>query len=91
MSTEPLNTDLEPGPPPVVPVPDYILDHDDPAALFTRLQRVVIHIELLQREAMRGSHELPVSRIAEYLLRPMGSISQAVDRVEKADYEETSR
>ncbi len=28
-------------------------------------------------------HELPVSQIAEYVLRPMGSISQALDRVEK--------
>ncbi len=86
-----------------LPVPSYLLDHDDPANLFTRLQRVGIHLELLQDEAMRGldlafrdfvilatlrkeprPHELPVSRIAEYVLRPMGSISQALDRIETA-------
>ncbi len=84
-------------------VPGYVFDHDDPAALFTRLQRVVIHLELLQHEAVRdfdisfrdfvilatlrkepAPHQLPVSVIAEYVLRPMGSISQAVDRVERA-------
>ena len=83
-------------------VPSYLLDHGDPSALFTRLQRVVIHLELLQHEAVRdfdisfgdfvilatlrkepAPHELPVSQIAEYVLRPMGSISQAVDRVER--------
>jgi DNA-binding MarR family transcriptional regulator len=84
-------------------VPAYVEDHGDPAALFTRLQRVVIHLELLQSEAVRdfditfrdfvilatlrkepAPHTLPVSRIAEYVLRPMGSISQAVNRVEAA-------
>lgn len=87
------------------PVPPYVLDHGDPAGLFTRLQRVGIHLELLQREAMRGldlnfgdfvilatlrkeppPHVLPVTRIAEYVLRPMGSISQALDRVERAGW-----
>ena len=81
-----------------LPVPSYVQDHGDPAALFTRLQRVVIHLGLLQNEAVKdfdisfgdfvilatlrkepSPHELPVSRIAEYVLRPMGSISQAVD------------
>lgn len=28
-------------------------------------------------------HSLPVSRLAQYVLRPMGSITQAVDRVER--------
>ena len=84
-------------------VPSYVQDHGDPAALFSRLQRVVIHLELLQTEAVRdfdinfgdfvilatlrkepAPHELPVTQIAEYVLRPMGSISQAVNRVEKA-------
>ncbi len=86
-----------------LPVPEYILDHDDPAALFSRLQRVVIHLELLQIEAVRdfdisfrdfvilatlrkepAPHELAVSQIARYVLRPMGSISQGLDRVERA-------
>ncbi|NNE72985.1 MAG: MarR family transcriptional regulator [Acidimicrobiales bacterium] len=84
-------------------VPDYLSDHDDPAHLFSRLQRVVIHLELLQNEAVApfdigfrdfvilatlgkepSPHELPVTKIAEYVLRPMGSISQALDRVERA-------
>ena len=84
-------------------VPAYVQDHSGPASLFTRLQRVVIHLELLQNEAVRdfditfrdfvllatlrkepAPHVLPVSQIAEYVLRPMGSISQAVDRVERA-------
>lgn len=84
-------------------MPAYVQDHGDPAALFTRLQRVVIHLGLLQNEAVRdfdisfgdfvilatlrkepAPHVLPVSQIAEYVLRPMGSISQAVDRVERA-------
>ncbi len=88
---------------PTLSVPDYVQDHGDPAALFTRLQRVVIHLELLQNEAVRdfdisfgdfvilatlrkepAPHTLPVSQIATYVLRPMGSISQAVDRVEQA-------
>jgi len=83
-------------------VPSYVLDHDDPAALFTRLQRVVIHLETLQQASMRdlditfgdfvilatlrkepAPHELPVTRLAQYILRPMGSITQAVDRVER--------
>ena len=34
-------------------VPAYVQDHGDPAALFTRLQRVVIHLELLQNEAVQ--------------------------------------
>jgi DNA-binding MarR family transcriptional regulator len=77
------------------------MDHDS-ASLFTRLQRVGIHLELLQREAMADldisfgdfvilatlrrepkPHELAVSQIAGYILRPMGSISQALDRIER--------
>jgi len=84
-------------------VPDYLSDHDDPAYLFSRMQRVVIHLELLQNEAVAPfditfrdfvilatlrreppPHELPVTQIAAYVLRPMGSISQALDRVERA-------
>jgi len=84
-------------------IPEYLLDHDDPAALFSRLQRVVIHLELLQVEAVRefgisfrdfvilatlrreaAPHELPVSQIARYVLRPMGSISQGLDRIERS-------
>ena len=86
-----------------LPVPSYLLDHEDPAALFTRVQRVVIHLELLQHEAVRefgisfrdfvilatlrkepAPHQLAVSQIANYVLRPMGSISQGLDRVERA-------
>lgn len=88
-----------------LPVPAYLLDHDDPAALFSRLQRVVIHLELLQSEAVQElpisfrdfvilatlrkeppPHALAVSQIARYTLRPMGSISQGLDRVERAGY-----
>ena len=88
-----------------LPVPEYLLDHDDPAALFSRLQRVVIHMELLQTEAVRefdisfrdfvilatlhkepAPHELLVTQIAAYVLRPLGSISQALDRIERAGY-----
>lgn len=88
-----------------LPVPEYLNDHDDPAALFSRLQRVVIHLELLQSEAVREHdisfrdfvilatllkepkpHQLLVTQIAEYVLRPMGSISQALDRIERAGY-----
>ena len=98
----PKNVAEEPTPPSLA-VPAYVADHGDPAALFTRMQRVVIHLELLQNEAVKdfditfrdfvilatlrkepAPHTLPVSRIAEYVLRPMGSISQAVDRVERA-------
>lgn len=83
-------------------VPAYVLEHDSPAALFTRLQRVVIFLEFLQREAVRDyditfadfvllatlrkepePHELLVGRIAEYVLRPTGSITHAVNRVEQ--------
>jgi DNA-binding MarR family transcriptional regulator len=98
-------TDIAPEPPRSSSglVPSYVLDHGDPAALFTRLQRVVIHLELLQQESMRGfditfrdfvilatlrkepsPHELAVSQIADYVLRPMGSMTEAVDRVERA-------
>ncbi len=88
-------------------MPAYLLDHDDPEALFSRLQRVVIHLGLLQSEAVTdlditfrdfvilatlrkepAPHRLPVTRIAEYVLRPMGSISQALDRVEQAGWVE---
>ncbi len=83
-------------------VPGYVLDHDSPAGLFTRLQRVVIFLEMLQVEAVKEfdisyrdfvilatlrkedpPHALPVSQIADYVIRPMGSISHAVDRVER--------
>jgi DNA-binding MarR family transcriptional regulator len=83
-------------------VPGYVRESDSPAALLTRLQRVVIFLEKLQEEAVAGvdlsypdfvilatlrmeppPHALPVSRLAQYVLRPMGSITQAVDRVER--------
>ena len=70
---------------------------------------MVIHLELLQAEAMRdldisfrdfvilatlrkepAPHQLPVSQIAAYVLRPMGSISQAIDRVERSGWIERS-
>ncbi|GJM37818.1 MAG: hypothetical protein DHS20C19_11850 [Acidimicrobiales bacterium] len=82
-------------------LPDYVLD-PSPLALFTRLQRVGLHLERLQAEAMEdigmsfpdytllatlhretAPHQLPVSRLAELVLRPMGSITQVVDRLEK--------
>ena len=84
------------------PVPAYLHDHDTPAGLFTRLQRAVILMEMLQEEAVADvditfrdfvilatlrrepePHELPVTVLAEYVLRPMGSITHAVDRVER--------
>ena len=40
--------------PGTLPVPDYVLEHGDPAGVFTRLQRVAIHLELLQAESVRG-------------------------------------
>ena len=102
MATPQGNTVESPNGP---PVPAYLLDHDDPAALFSRLQRVVIHLELLQSEAVQDlpisfrdfvilatlrkeppPHALAVSQIARYTLRPMGSISQGLDRVERAGY-----
>jgi len=83
-------------------LPDYVLD-PSPLAMFTRLQRVGLHLERLQDEAMAeidmtfadytivatlhrepAPHALPVSRLAELVLRPMGSITQVVDRLEKA-------
>lgn len=83
-------------------LPAYVLD-PSPLALFTRLQRVGLHLERLQAEAMAevgmsfgdytllatlhregAPHRLPVSRLAELVLRPMGSITQIVDRLEKA-------
>jgi DNA-binding MarR family transcriptional regulator len=83
-------------------LPEYVLDLS-PLALFTRLQRVCLHLERLQAEAMaeidmtfadytivatlhreRAPHALPVSRLAQLVLRPMGSITQVVDRLEKA-------
>jgi DNA-binding MarR family transcriptional regulator len=39
-------------------------------------------IATLHRE--RSPHALPVSRLAELVLRPMGSITQVVDRLERA-------
>ncbi len=90
-------------------IPSYLLENDDPEALFSRLQRVVIHLGLLQNEAVEdldisfrdfvilatlrkepAPHQLPVSQIAAYVLRPMGSISQALDRVEQAGWVERS-
>jgi DNA-binding MarR family transcriptional regulator len=83
-------------------LPDYVLD-PSPLAMFTRLQRVGLHLERLQVEAMEETgmnfadytivatlhregapHVLPVSRLAELVLRPMGSITQVVDRLERA-------
>lgn len=84
-------------------LPDYVLD-PSPLAMFTRLQRVGLHLERLQAEAMAeidmtfadytllatlhrepAPYALPVSRLAELVLRPMGSITQVVDRLERAD------
>lgn len=84
-------------------LPDYVLD-PSPLALFTRLQRVGLHLDRLQGEAMEeigmsfadytllatlhregAPHRLPVTRLAELVLRPMGSITQIVDRLEHAD------
>lgn len=83
-------------------LPDYVLD-PSPLAMFTRLQRIGLHLDRLQTEAMAAigmsftdytllatlhrepaPHALPVSRLAELVLRPMGSITQVVDRLEKA-------
>ena len=83
-------------------LPDYVLD-PSPLAMFTRLQRVGLHLERLQSEAMAeidmtfadytllatlhrepAPHALPVSRLAELVLRPMGSITQVVDRLERS-------
>jgi DNA-binding MarR family transcriptional regulator len=83
-------------------LPAYVLDAS-PLALFTRLQRVGLHLERLQAEAMAeigmtfsdytivatlhresAPYALPVSRLAELVLRPMGSITQVLDRLEKA-------
>lgn len=85
-------------------LPDYVLD-PSPLAMFTRLQRVGLHLERLQSEAMDeigmsfadytllatlhrepAPHALPVSRLAELVLRPMGSITQVVDRLAKAGF-----
>ena len=82
-------------------LPDYVLD-PSPLAMFTRLQRVGLHLERLQAEAMAeidmtfadytiiatlhrepAPHALPVSRLADLVLRPMGSITQVVDRLER--------
>ena len=83
-------------------LPAYVLD-PSPMAMLTRLQRVGLHLERLQAEAMLAidmtfadytilatlhrehpPHQLPVSRLAELVLRPMGSITQVVDRLEGA-------
>jgi DNA-binding MarR family transcriptional regulator len=83
-------------------LPDYVLD-PSPLAMFTRLQRVGLHLERLQAEAMAEidmlfadytllatlhreppPHALAVSRLAELVLRPMGSITQVVDRLERS-------
>ncbi len=83
-------------------LPDYVLD-PSPLAMLTRLQRVGLHLERLQAEAMKAIemsfadytilatlhrepplHQLPVSRLADLVLRPMGSITQVVDRLAKA-------
>ncbi|MEZ5246880.1 MAG: MarR family transcriptional regulator [Acidimicrobiales bacterium] len=85
-------------------LPDYVLD-PSPLALFTRLQRVGLHLERLQGESMAEidmtfadytllatlhreptPHALPVSRLAELVLRPMGSITQVVDRLERSGF-----
>lgn len=83
-------------------LPDYVMD-PSPLAMFTRLQRVGLHLDRLQAEAMAeidmsfadysivatlhresAPHALPVSRLAELVLRPMGGITQVVDRLERA-------
>lgn len=83
-------------------LPDYVMD-PSPLAMFTRLQRVGLHLDRLQTEAMAeidmsfadysivatlhrelAPHALPVSRLAELVLRPMGGITQVVDRLERA-------
>lgn len=83
-------------------LPDYVLD-PSPLAMFTRLQRVNLHLERMQAEAMAEidmtfadymlvatlhreprPHALPVSRLADLVLRPMGSITQVVDRLERS-------
>ena len=85
----------------VGPLPDY-LDSDHPLVIFTRLQRVGLHLERLQREAIAelditptdfmvlatlrregDPHRLPVTRIAQLVLQPMGGISQRIDRLER--------
>lgn len=85
-------------------LPAYVLD-PSPLAVFTRLQRVGLHLERLQTEAMAEidmtfadytliatlhreplPHALPVSRLAELVLRPMGSITQVVDRLERSGF-----
>ncbi|HEV8298500.1 MAG TPA: MarR family transcriptional regulator [Acidimicrobiales bacterium] len=82
-------------------LPGY-LDEDQPLALFTRLQRVELHLERIQRETMGPigvpfgdytllavlrregpPHRLPVTRIAELLVRPTGGITQLIDRIER--------
>lgn len=89
---------------PTTHLPAYVLD-PSPLALFTRLQRVGLHLERLQAEAMEeigmsfpdytlvatlhreaAPHRLPVSRLAELVLRPMGSITQVVDRLENTGF-----
>jgi DNA-binding MarR family transcriptional regulator len=83
-------------------LPEYVMD-PSPLAMFTRLQRVGLHLDRLQSEAMAEidmsfadysivatlhreptPHALPVSRLAELVLRPMGGITQVVDRLERA-------
>jgi DNA-binding MarR family transcriptional regulator len=83
------------------PLPDY-LDSDHPLATFTRLQRVGLHLERLQREAIADldigptdfvvlaslrrdgePYRLPVTRIAQLVMQPMGGISQRIDRLER--------
>jgi DNA-binding MarR family transcriptional regulator len=83
-------------------LPDYVMD-PSPLAMFTRLQRVGLHLDRLQAEAMAEidmsfadysivatlhrepePHALPVSRLAELVLRAMGGITQVVDRLERA-------
>ena len=83
-------------------LPAYLLDAS-PLAMFTRLQRVGLHLERLQAEAMAeidmsfadytilatlhreaAPHRLSVSRLAELVMRPMGSITQVVDRLERS-------
>jgi DNA-binding MarR family transcriptional regulator len=82
-------------------LPDYVMD-PSPLAMFTRLQRVGLHLDRLQAEAMAeidmsfadysivatlhrepAPHALPVSRLADLVLRPMGGITQVVDRLER--------
>ena len=83
-------------------LPEYLRDAP-PRGLFTRLQRVALHLRRLQDESVasiglsfrdfsliatlrreNADDGVPVSRLAQLVLRPMGSITQVTDRLERA-------